>query len=59
GAALAAGADTAVGVVDAVIGLRVVFPPDLAADDEFRADVTGWLTALERHGVRATLADAR
>ena len=58
-AALTAGAHTPAGVVDAVFALREVFPPDLADDDEFRADVTGWLTALERHGVRATLADAR
>ncbi|MFG1738832.1 mannitol dehydrogenase family protein [Micromonospora chalcea] len=58
-AALAAGAHTPAGVVDAVFALREVFPADLADDDEFRADVTGWLTALERHGVRATLADAR
>ncbi|MFF0656429.1 mannitol dehydrogenase family protein [Micromonospora tulbaghiae] len=58
-AALAAGAHTPAGVVDAVFALREVFPAGLAADDEVRADVTGWLTALERHGVRATLADAR
>ncbi|MFD4208066.1 mannitol dehydrogenase family protein [Micromonospora tulbaghiae] len=58
-AALAAGAHTPAGVVDAVFAVREVFPADLAADDEVRADVTGWLTALERHGVRATLADAR
>ncbi|MFI7219681.1 mannitol dehydrogenase family protein [Micromonospora maritima] len=58
-AALAAGAHTPAGVVDAVFALREVFPADLAADDEVRADVTGWLTALERHGVRATLAGAR
>ncbi|MEW2440991.1 mannitol dehydrogenase family protein [Micromonospora marina] len=58
-AALAAGAHTPAGVVDAVFALREVFPADLADDDEFRADVTGWLTALERHGVRATLTDAR
>ncbi|MGV9764608.1 mannitol dehydrogenase family protein [Micromonospora tulbaghiae] len=58
-AALAAGAHTPAGVVDAVFALREVFPADLAADDEVRADVTGWLTALERHGVRSTLAGAR
>ncbi|MDX5460382.1 mannitol dehydrogenase family protein [Micromonospora tulbaghiae] len=58
-AALAAGAHTPAGVVDAVFAVREVFPADLAADEEVRADVTGWLTALERHGVRATLADAR
>lgn len=57
-AALAAGRDTPAGVVDALFGLREVFPAELAADDEVRADVTGWLAALERHGVRATLAGA-
>ncbi|MGC4892487.1 mannitol dehydrogenase family protein [Micromonospora sp. DT31] len=58
-AALDAAARTPAGVVDAVFAIREVFPADLAADDEVRADVTGWLTALERHGVRATLAGAR
>ncbi|KKJ93566.1 mannitol dehydrogenase family protein [Micromonospora sp. HK10] len=57
-AALAAGRDTPAGVVDALFALREVFPAELAADDEVRADVTGWLAALERHGVRATLAGA-
>ncbi|MFE9955310.1 hypothetical protein [Micromonospora sp. NPDC005299] len=45
-------------VVDALFALREVFPADPAADDEVRADVTGWLSTLERHGVRATLAGA-
>ncbi|GAB3070544.1 mannitol dehydrogenase family protein [Micromonospora schwarzwaldensis] len=58
-AALAAGRHTPAGVVDAVFAVREVFPAELAADEEFRADVTGWLTALDRHGVRATLAGAR
>ncbi|SCL54589.1 fructuronate reductase [Micromonospora eburnea] len=57
-AALAAGRDTPAGVVDALFALREVFPAELAADDEVRADVVGWLSALERHGVRATLAGA-
>ncbi|WP_433281105.1 mannitol dehydrogenase family protein [Micromonospora sp. CA-244673] len=57
-AALAAAPGTPAGVVDALFALREVFPAELAADDEVRADVTGWLTALERHGVRATLAGA-
>ena len=57
-AALAAGRDTPAGVVDALFALREVFPAELAADDEVRADVVGWLTALERHGVGATLAGA-
>ena len=51
-AALAAGAQTPAGAVDAVFALREVFPAEVAEDDEVRADVTGWLTALERHGVR-------
>ncbi|WNM38180.1 mannitol dehydrogenase family protein [Micromonospora halotolerans] len=57
-AALAAAPGTPAGTVDALFALREVFPADLAADDEVRADVTGWLTALQRHGVRATLAGA-
>lgn len=32
---------------------------EVAEDDEVRADVIAWLTALERHGVEATLAGAR
>jgi fructuronate reductase len=57
-AALAAGRDTPAGVVDALFGLAEVFPAELAADEEVRADVVDWLTALDRHGVRATLAGA-
>ncbi|MGK5676784.1 mannitol dehydrogenase family protein [Micromonospora sp. URMC 106] len=58
-AALAAGPRTPAGTVDAVFALREVFPAEVAEDDEVRADVTAWLTALERHGVAATLAGAR
>ncbi|WP_433385250.1 mannitol dehydrogenase family protein [Micromonospora sp. KLBMP9576] len=58
-AALAAAPATPVGAVDAVFALREVFPAEVAGDDEVRADVTGWLTALQRHGVAATLAGAR
>ncbi|MFG2052803.1 mannitol dehydrogenase family protein [Micromonospora sp. NPDC048930] len=58
-AALATARDTPAGVVDALFALREVFPAELAADDEVRADVSDWLTALTRHGVRATLAGAR
>ncbi|MCI4065751.1 mannitol dehydrogenase family protein [Micromonospora sp. R77] len=57
-AALATGRDTPAGVVDALFALPEVFPADLAADAEVRADVVDWLTALDRHGVRATLAGA-
>jgi fructuronate reductase len=57
-AALAAGGDTPAGTVDALLGLREVFPAEVAADDEVRADVLDWLTALRRHGVAATLAGA-
>ncbi|MET8348437.1 MULTISPECIES: mannitol dehydrogenase family protein [unclassified Micromonospora] len=58
-AALAAGAQSAAGAVDAVFALREVVPAEVAEDDEVRAEVTGWLTALSRHGVEATLAGAR
>jgi fructuronate reductase len=57
-AALAAGKDTPGGVVDALLGLSEVFPVALAEDAEVRELVTGWLTALDRHGVEATLAGA-
>ncbi|WBB81039.1 mannitol dehydrogenase family protein [Micromonospora sp. WMMD882] len=57
-AALAAHPDTPTGVVDALFGLTEVFPPELGADEQTRAAVTGWLTDLDRHGVAATLAGA-
>jgi fructuronate reductase len=44
------------GVVTALLGLRSVFPADLAEDDTVRTLITDWLTALEKHGVEATLA---
>nr|WP_062339383.1 mannitol dehydrogenase family protein [Herbidospora sakaeratensis] len=43
------------GVVDALLGLRAVFPADLAHDDPLRAQIVAWLTALTRHGAAATL----
>ncbi len=58
-AALDNGAQSPAGAVDAVFALREVFPAEVAEDDEVRADVIAWLTALERHGVEATLAGAR
>ncbi|MCO8271042.1 mannitol dehydrogenase family protein [Actinoplanes sp. TRM 88003] len=57
-ARLAAGPATPDGVVDALLGLDTVFSPELAEDAELRAELVGWLTALEKHGVAATLAGA-
>ncbi|MFB9852996.1 mannitol dehydrogenase family protein [Micromonospora andamanensis] len=57
-AALAAAPQTPAGAVDAVLGLDEVVPPEVAADDQVRADVLAWLTDLHQHGVRATLAGA-
>ncbi|MEV4389403.1 mannitol dehydrogenase family protein, partial [Micromonospora sp. NPDC049580] len=57
--ALEAGAQSPAGAVDAVFALREVIPAEVADDDEVRAEVTAWLTALGRHGVEATLAGAR
>jgi fructuronate reductase len=42
-------------VVNALLALSAVFPPELAADDLFRALVEEWLDALGRHGVAETL----
>ncbi|MFC7710541.1 mannitol dehydrogenase family protein [Micromonospora lupini] len=58
-AALDAGAQSPAGAVDAVFALREVIPAEVADDDEVRADVIAWLTALGRYGVEATLAGAR
>ena len=55
---LAAAAPGPAGVAEALFGLDAVFPPELAADDTLRALVVEWLTALDRHGVEATLAGA-
>ncbi|GAB3806590.1 mannitol dehydrogenase family protein [Micromonospora zhanjiangensis] len=57
-AALAAGRDTPAGLADALFGLAEVFPAELAGDERVRAEVVEWLTALDRHGVEATLAGA-
>ncbi|MGC4806904.1 mannitol dehydrogenase family protein [Micromonospora sp. DT233] len=56
--ALATAGGAPAGIVDALLGLREVFPAEVADDDAVRADVTDWLTALHRHGVAATLAGA-
>ncbi|MEV2241982.1 mannitol dehydrogenase family protein [Micromonospora sp. NPDC049891] len=57
-AALAAAPQTPAGAVDAVLGLDEVVPPEVAADEQVRADVSAWLTDLHHHGVRATVAGA-
>jgi fructuronate reductase len=57
-ARLSAAPPTAAGAVDALLGLRAVFPPELADDDVLRSLLTDWLGALEKHGVEATLAGA-
>ncbi|MBQ1024703.1 mannitol dehydrogenase family protein [Micromonospora sp. C95] len=57
-AVLAAAPQTPAGAVDAMLGLDEVVPPEVAADAQVHADVVAWLTDLERHGVRATLAGA-
>jgi fructuronate reductase len=46
-------------VVNTLLGLDTVFTPELAADQEVRAVLVDWLTALDNHGAAATLAGAR
>jgi fructuronate reductase len=53
---LSAAPSTPDGVVDALLRLEAVFPAELAADDTVRTLVVEWLTALDKHGVQATLA---
>ncbi|MEU8609809.1 mannitol dehydrogenase family protein [Actinoplanes sp. NPDC048791] len=55
---LAAAPSTPAGVAHALFGLDTVFPPELATDETVRALVVEWLTALDKHGVEATLAGA-
>ena len=55
---LAAAPGTPEGVATALFGLDAVFPAALAGDDTVRKLVVEWLTALDRHGVEATLASA-
>jgi fructuronate reductase len=45
-------------VVEALLGLETVFPPELAADTTVRELIRGWLDALTRDGVRTTIARA-
>jgi fructuronate reductase len=44
---------------EGLLGLSTVFPPEFTADGELRSLVLDWYTALDRHGVEATLAGAR
>ena len=46
------------GVASALFGLTAVFPAELAADETVRSLVVTWLTALDKHGVEATLGGA-
>jgi fructuronate reductase len=55
---LAAAGSAPAGVAEALFGLDAVFPAALAADETVRALVVEWLTALDKHGVEATLAGA-
>ncbi|WP_245736306.1 mannitol dehydrogenase family protein [Micromonospora pattaloongensis] len=57
-AALAGAPDSAPGVVDALLGLGAVFPPELAEDAVTRRLIVEWLTALQRHGVEDALRTA-
>jgi fructuronate reductase len=57
-AALADAPDTPRAVCEALLGLRTVFPADLAADEVFRDLVCQWLADLDRHGAAATVAGA-
>jgi fructuronate reductase len=57
-AALAGAAGTPESIVDALLRIGSVFPPELADDDTVRSLVVGWLDALTRHGVRQTLLEA-
>ncbi|MFY1634532.1 mannitol dehydrogenase family protein [Solwaraspora sp. WMMB335] len=57
-AALAGTGGNPAAVVDALLDLTEVFPPELAADAEVREMITSWLDTLDKHGVTATLADA-
>jgi fructuronate reductase len=58
-ARLATAPGTASGTAEALLGLTAVFPEELAADETVRALIIEWLTALDKHGVEATLAGLR
>jgi fructuronate reductase len=53
--ALSAAASDAAGRVDALLGVKEVFPPGLAADRGFRDDLAAALGALEAGGARAAV----
>jgi len=57
--ALAGATAAPASVVDALLGLSAVFPPELAADGVVRELIVTWLAALDKHGVEAILATAR
>ncbi|MFI5938243.1 mannitol dehydrogenase family protein [Actinoplanes sp. NPDC051494] len=57
-ARLADGPSTPDGVVDSLLGLREIFPAEFAGDDTVRTALVTWLTALDKHGVEATVAGA-
>lgn len=45
-------------IVDALLGIRAVFPAELADDEVIRGLLVEWLGELSRHGVEATLRGA-
>src|SRR5262249_33097423 len=45
-------------IVDALLGIRAVFPAELADDEVVRGLLVEWLGDLSRHGVEATLRGA-
>ncbi|AGL17296.1 mannitol dehydrogenase family protein [Actinoplanes sp. N902-109] len=55
-ALLAAGVDTPAGVVESLLQLDEVFPAAFTEDEVVRAGLVQWLTALDKHGVEATVA---
>lgn len=58
-AALHGAADTPAGLGTALLGLRAVFPAELAADEVVRACLVEWLTALDRHGAAGVVTGQR
>jgi fructuronate reductase len=55
-AALAGVPDTPADLCAALLGLRAVFPAELAADEVVRELVCDWLADLDRHGAAQTVA---
>lgn len=58
-AALAAAGEKPVDVVTALLGLRQVFPAELAGDEVVRDLIADWLGDLTAHGAAATIVGAR